>query len=328
MVYMYENIYIYILFRDDIFKHSENLSPDIPNLVNLTLLGCSPNCDRDSLDTTEMKNSQRNSNNSMNFRNNSSENVNSEIAEDKDGEQSSECSLNNNKASYIDNRYKGKFVSDNVVNLSGRGLSNAEISLLSKGLKFVPTTHGVNIASLKEELEIFGRRLRLMWHFRNEEKSQIYNPFQPKSQFNPKGKDVAIEMYLAKLEEEILAIDTKLKYSNLTREERKALYALQNDSSIIIKEADKGSAVVVWDKEDYLKEAEKQLNEKNVYEEIKGDCVSPLIKIIKNHLHKVQLKGDISSKTMEYFLSIIPNWGGFICFLRYINVYMMSQVDQ
>ena len=32
-----------------------------------------------------------------------------------------------------------KFVSDNVVNLSNRVLSEAEISLLSKGVKFCPT---------------------------------------------------------------------------------------------------------------------------------------------------------------------------------------------
>ena len=48
----------------------------------------------------------------------------------------------------------------NVINLSGRVLSEAEISLLSKGLKFCSTPHGVNKAVLKEELEVFGRRLR------------------------------------------------------------------------------------------------------------------------------------------------------------------------
>ena len=37
-----------------------------------------------------------------------------------------------------------------------------------------------------------------------------------------------------------------------------ALYSLKNDNTIIIKGADKGS-VVVWDREDYLKEAHKQL---------------------------------------------------------------------
>ena len=35
-------------------------------------------------------------------------------------------------------RLKGFFVSENVVNLSNRKLSIAEVSLLSKGLKFCP----------------------------------------------------------------------------------------------------------------------------------------------------------------------------------------------
>ena len=59
----------------------------------------------------------------------------------------------NNIAEVIDGRLKGKFVSPNVINLSTRILSNAEISLLSKGLKFIPTPTSVNKALIKEELE-------------------------------------------------------------------------------------------------------------------------------------------------------------------------------
>ena len=45
-----------------------------------------------------------------------------------------------------------------------------------------------------------------------------------------------------------------LNYSNLTREKRRAIKSLKEDENIVIKEADKGSAVVVWDRENYLKE--------------------------------------------------------------------------
>ena len=38
-----------------------------------------------------------------------------------------------------------------------------------------------------------------------------------------------------------------------------------------IKDADKGSVVVVWDREDYLREAHKQLEDREVYEEISND---------------------------------------------------------
>ena len=59
---------------------------------------------------------------------------------------------NNNIATFTGERLKGKFVSDNVINLSRRSLSEAEISLLSKGLKFVPTANKIDRAKLKTEL--------------------------------------------------------------------------------------------------------------------------------------------------------------------------------
>ena len=52
------------------------------------------------------------------------------------------------------------------------------------------------------------------------------------------------------------------RYNNLTKEERDALYCLRDDSTIIIKGADKGLVAVVWDREDYLKEAYKQLEDR------------------------------------------------------------------
>ena len=49
-----------------------------------------------------------------------------------------------------------------------------------KGLKFVPTPTSLNKAKIKEELEVFGRKLRLMWYFRNDDRETIINPFQKK----------------------------------------------------------------------------------------------------------------------------------------------------
>ena len=49
------------------------------------------------------------------------------------------------------------------------------------------------------------------------------------------------------------------------------MYSLKFDNTIVIKGADKGSAVVVWDREDYLKEAHKQLSDEEVYEEVTND---------------------------------------------------------
>ena len=98
---------------------------------------------------------------------------------------------------------KGNFVSKNIVNLFERNLNHAEISLLSKGLNFVPTCNNVDKAKLKMELEAFGRMLRLKLHFRNENKDVHRAMFKPRPKFNPRNEDAAIELYLSCLEEKL-----------------------------------------------------------------------------------------------------------------------------
>ena len=114
----------------------------------------------------------------------------------------------------------------------------------------------IDRAKLKTELEEYGRKLWLMWHFRNDKKPFPHEKFRPNSTFNPWNKDTVIETYLSSLEERLLDIDISSKrFNNLTKEERNALYNLRDDPTIIIKGGDKGSSVVVWDREDYLNEA-------------------------------------------------------------------------
>ena len=58
------------------------------------------------------------------------------------------------------------------------------------------------------------------------------------------------------------------RYNNLTKVEHDTLYRLRNDSTIIIKGADNGLVVIVWDSEDYLKEAYKHFEDREVYKEV------------------------------------------------------------
>ena len=283
-------------FKSDLISFCETMFEDFENLFNLLSIGGAPSFSKSSVQPTQKQDTFICENTLI--LNNSFEN--NFIENDL-----------NNSINHSGSRLKGKFVSPNVFNLSKRQLSESEISLLSKGLEFIPTPKSVNRVKLKEELQVFGRKLRLKWHFRNEESSGTFNPFRRKSKFNPKGKDAAIEIYLSRLEEEILGLDPKLSYSNLSREERQAMQSLRDDSSIVIKEADKGSAVVVWDREDYLQEACKQLGEESTYEKIIGDCVSPLISTVKKCLLGINKRGDISKETLDYFLVDNPRLGRF-----------------
>ena len=64
--------------------------------------------------------------------------------------------------------------------------------------------------------------------------------FKIKSKFNPRNDDAAIELYLSSSEEKLMEVEVpKDKFNNLTNSERKTLYDLKNDKSIVIKSADK-----------------------------------------------------------------------------------------
>ena len=76
-------------------------------------------------------------------------------------------------------------------------------------------------------------------------------------------------------------------------------------------EAYKGSGVAVWEKKGYLKEAEKQLGDKETYEELSSDPVSPLTTIAKGCLSRVKNRGGIPSETLEYFFINKPKLGRF-----------------
>ena len=183
--------------------------------------------------------------------------------------------------------------------------------MLSKGLNFVPTSNTIDKAKLKTELEAVGRILRLKWHFRNEENEFNLDQLKPKSSFSPRNKDVAIEIYISSLEEKLMKIEIPTdKYNNLTRKERQALYDLKNDKNIVIKGADKGSVVVVWDREDYIKEAEKQLGDSDVYEEVPDDP-EPLISTIHKTIEKIRKRGDLKKETIKYFEVKNPKFARF-----------------
>ena len=75
---------------------------------------------------------------------------------------------------------------------------------------------------------------------------------------------------------------------------------MKNDKNAIIKGADKGSAVVVWDKEDYIKKTEKQLQDSNVYEEVPDDP-EPLISTIHKTIEKIRKREELKKETIKYF---------------------------
>ena len=88
--------------------------------------------------------------------------------------------------------------------------------------------------------------------------------FRPKPSWKPLPDHSGLELFLSQIEKDIfenLVKDSTPITLNMTKEERDALRVLADDRSIAIKKADKGPCVVVWCRDDYIKEAENQLRD-------------------------------------------------------------------
>ena len=84
--------------------------------------------------------------------------------------------------------------------------------------------------------------------------------------------------------------------------EREALKNLKSYSDIVIKEADKGSGVVVMDRDQYINEAFRQLVDPDVYRETPVDITQQISKIVNDRIKKVFDDGYIDEKTLDYLL--------------------------
>ena len=205
-----------------------------------------------------------------------------------------------------DSRMKGYFCSDTVFNLSNKVLTEDEIKVLEKGLDFAPIQRKVNEPELRQDFENFCRRMRIKWHFRNEPSDNFSErpAFSPKSSWKPPLGHPNLEVFLSQVENELFEITKEpTRYSNLSQEEWRAIRTLADDRSIVIKKADKGSCIVVWDRADYLREAEKQLSDKKVYQEVqfKKQMLSNLVDTSNNFFRGLKTKGFIAEKELKYF---------------------------
>ncbi|KAL9958229.1 hypothetical protein ACROYT_G035215, partial [Oculina patagonica] len=195
-----------------------------------------------------------------------------------------------------------------VVNLSKRELSEAEISLLSKGLKFCPTPEKVDVYNLRKDIREFVRRIRLREFFYcDDEVDGAFSDiptFRNRSAWCPeKNREMAVEAYVEALENAILSHDFETSHQrNLTREEQRALENLRSYDDIIIKQADKGSAVVVLDKGTYVQEAMRQLNDEEVYTSLDTDPTQEMVGRINDKIKECYAKGGIEEKTKDYLL--------------------------
>ena len=92
---------------------------------------------------------------------------------------------------------------------------------------------------------------------------------------------------------------------NLTKEGYKAVKSLSKNTDIVIKPADKGSAIVILDKQSYISEGERQLHNNQIYEETGSDLTGEVIHRINLHVQNMLERGQISQSTCNYLTNDI-----------------------
>ena len=161
------------------------------------------------------------------------------------------------------------------MNLSDHSLTPGQISLLSKGLKFCPTPGQPELADIKCDLDRFHTLICLKHFFSDNQKSFTASQSSSTSllgggsegfdhpNFRNKSK-WSLECFITTNETRFLNRSIyRRPRDNLTHSERVALKELKSMNHIVIKPADKGSAVVIQNTKDYVAEGLRQLkNEK------------------------------------------------------------------
>ena len=175
--------------------------------------------------------------------------------------------------------------------------------------------------------------MRTKWHLRYEPTPFFSESpaFRPKSTWKPPLGYPNIDVFLSQLGKEIFTLSGKqLRYSNLSKEECQAVHSWASDRNIVIKKADKGSCVVIWDCLDYIMDAEKQLSDKTIFEVVTFNK-----KIIGNLTEKsnkmfeiLKHRGFINLLTfIELIVKTHAIWENHIFSLKFINCYQAHLGD-
>ena len=91
----------------------------------------------------------------------------------------------------------------------------------------------------------------------------------------------------------------KIPRDNLLSAETKAYKKLQEQKDIIIKPGDQGSAAVMLSKQDYINEANRQLNHRTYYQQLAVDPTPQHTTEVTKFVSSMFIRGLINKKTIS-----------------------------
>lgn len=198
-------------------------------------------------------------------------------------------------------------------------LSDTQKSLLNRGLTFVPTMdfNWNQRTKFEFDMQNYHRRLKLAAYFRNSTKQHKVSFPMAKSHWTPPAEKLPPEInFLVKKDQKDFNKHFKnyTEKPNLLPEEQDELQQLMKNTHIVIKPADKGSVVVILDRDQYIKEVDRQLSDKIYYTKLKEPIylktVPEVHRIIDdlynkkyiNNRQRQYLKGDCEPRPRRFYI--------------------------
>ena len=207
-------------------------------------------------------------------------------------------------------------VSKFLINLSNYKLNKHEISVLDKGLTFVPSPSTYSLLDLESNSNNLIRRVKLVDYFGTQ--SDNYDPTLFKNRFNSPSywTPIVCSVHSMNTVTDIQSTTNEIiskttdghqnlflhNKNNISHDEKNAIHSLKHNTDIVIKSADKGGAVVVMDKYLYIAEAYRQLNNTKYYSRITKSVSGNNAVEISGLINNLYDNGHISQRQKVFFM--------------------------
>ena len=128
------------------------------------------------------------------------------------------------------------------------------------------------------------------------------NPFRLKgTRIAPPHRDPALDTFLDAVEHDLFNVTPVPVRDNLTKRERDALKRLRRRTDIVIKSVDKGSGLVVMDRNWYIDECSRQLNDSKFYKTLDKGITTDIQKRIRIYVERMHRDKIIDDHTKRFF---------------------------
>ena len=193
---------------------------------------------------------------------------------------------------------------DNIVNLAGITLTEAQTNVLNKGLSFVQTPNTMNFKKIEKSFAEFRRKMHTHYFFATRKDLKQKNiTFRTKSTWNPPEADNKPLMeYLRAVHRDLIQLhnNSKDNNENLSQSEKEAISQLKSMKNVIFRKADKGGKLTILTADSYLAEAHRQLSDTKYYRETSYDHTAETASEIETFLTHLYNEKLITSDTFDF----------------------------